>query len=347
MEVLNNQQLTGNCMKKVLILIFVSILLSPLALHAESHVLKAASDFPVLDANSTPFYIDRKGGLDILAIDAGQTAYRNNFARAETTFSGAEGDYDLTLTTLGEIDGECIYQILVNGELLATFTNAPTDTDYVQQTFLIEDITIPTGATIAVEAMAVSNGLIPEHDAFAFARGRWYSLQLDSNETPPEDVDLKLITNNLPASVSQGNEFTFNLIVENLASDTTATGVSVTMDLPLGIEFVSAEECTFNSGKMTCDLPEIGPLESHSTSVTLSAKTDQQTSLLAAVESDQNDSNTDNNERTTDINIEPEEIVTIDNTSMPIIDSAETNSSGGGAFFLFGIAFWLIRIKRI
>lgn len=346
MEASNNQQLTGNCMKKFLVLVLVSILFPPLALRAETHVLRAASDFPILDGTSTPFYVDRKGGLDILAIDAGQTAYRGKFARAETTFSGAEDNYDLTLTTLGEIDGECIYQILVNGELLATFTNAPTDTDYVQQTFLVEDIAIPTGATIAVEAMAVSNGLIPEHDVFAFARGRWYSLKLDSSETLPEDVDLKLTSNNLPASVTLGDEFTFNLIVENLATDTTATGVSIMMDLPLALEFVSAEECTLNSGKMACALPEIGPLESHSTSVTLSAITSQQTSLLIAIESDQNDSNTENNERTADINIEPEEILIIDNASEPDIDSAESDSSGSGAFFLFGIAFWLIRNRR-
>ena len=139
-------------------------------------VLDATSDFPTIDAGQAPYYVD--SARDALAINAGNLNNRDKFARATTGFNGTTGTYDITITSLGETDGECSFRLLVNGSVIGTRQNTRVTTDYGPQYHTFTNVSVPTGATLAVESNAVSNGLIPEGDGFAYARGRWTTLTL-------------------------------------------------------------------------------------------------------------------------------------------------------------------------
>ncbi|MDZ8119126.1 PKD domain-containing protein [Pontiella agarivorans] len=143
---------------------------------AQADVFKATTDFPVLTAGTADFYIDT--GRGALAIDAAAENNRDKFARATTTFSGLENEYEIQLTTLQETDGESIYRVWVGNDLIGTVTNDPTLTDYVRQVHSFPFTTVTAGTELSVEAMAVSNGRIPEGSGFAYARGRWARLEL-------------------------------------------------------------------------------------------------------------------------------------------------------------------------
>lgn len=151
-----------------------------------TYTYAATSDFPDITAGAAPYYVDATRSS--LAIDATVTSDRGLFARASRTFDGAAGRYDVTITALGEIDGECSYRFLVNGAVMGTATNGLTGTDYVPQAHTFYGVTISAGTTVAVESNTHSNGEVPETDGFAWARGRWTQLSLsESSGTPGPD----------------------------------------------------------------------------------------------------------------------------------------------------------------
>jgi hypothetical protein len=121
-----------------------------------------------------PYYKDHARGA--YAIAANIKDHRKGFAIAESTFDGKEGNYILQLDALRELDGECQYRILLNGELIAQFTNATTNIDYLPERHRSDVIKLKPGDLIAVESMAHTNGKIPEGDETAWARGRWQRL---------------------------------------------------------------------------------------------------------------------------------------------------------------------------
>jgi hypothetical protein len=144
-------------------------------------VYEATTDFPNIDAGEVPYYKETRPAL---AIDAANVAYRDKFARAQRTFDGAAGNYDVTITALRELDGECTYQFLVNGSVVGTAQNSTTDTDYAPEDHVFRNITIPAGATIAVESKTDSNGAVLENPAepgvYAWARGRWTQVEFST-----------------------------------------------------------------------------------------------------------------------------------------------------------------------
>ncbi|MEO0796701.1 MAG: DUF5060 domain-containing protein [Verrucomicrobiota bacterium] len=148
-------------------------------------VFDAREDFPSLDSGEVPYYVDNT--YNALAINAGNVNYRDKFARAELTFDGDSDEYDVTITTVVEYDGESIYRLLINGTQVATYTNPRVDEagDLQPNTHTWSGITINNGDTIAIESNTASNGLIPEDDAFAWARGRWRQLELTPTVGPP------------------------------------------------------------------------------------------------------------------------------------------------------------------
>ncbi|MDZ8117706.1 PKD domain-containing protein [Pontiella agarivorans] len=147
----------------------------------ESYVYEAVNDFPVITAGEVNYYKDN--GNNALAINAATVSNRDKFARAETTFSGSTGVYDVTITALQELDGECVYQFLVNGVVKGTATNSPATVDYEEQNHSFRNILVSEGDTIAVQSKTDSNGLVAEGDGFAWARGRWRTLSLAANGT--------------------------------------------------------------------------------------------------------------------------------------------------------------------
>lgn len=136
--------------------------------------LSAINDFNNLNVKGyCPSYKDVN--RNAIAIDA--VKYKDKYAAASTVFNGETGLYDLIFTSLGEIDGESKYRIKVNNHIVGELRNKRTKADYVESLFTIRKVTIKKGDNITVESNSVSNFRIPEGKSFAYARGRWRSLQ--------------------------------------------------------------------------------------------------------------------------------------------------------------------------
>jgi hypothetical protein len=146
---------------------------------AEGLIFKALVDFPNIAAGEVPYYKDNAN--NVLAIDASKVAQRGKFARAERTFTGKAGTYDIIISTLGEVDGEPTFRVLVNGVKVGEYQNPRVTKDYDVFTKTFAKINVPANAVIAVESNTHSNGLIPEGTGFAWARGRWTQIELKEN----------------------------------------------------------------------------------------------------------------------------------------------------------------------
>lgn len=151
-----------------------------------NHLLLPAKNFTVQAVDGfVPFYVDSQRGC--LAVNS--ILYPNQFAAARTYFNGTSGTYDITITTLSEIDGEPSYKLRINGTYIGSpYTQPYTGVDYSPLTHTWPNVSINNGDTIQVESNSVSNGLVPEGDAFAFARGRWTQLELTHITTVHNDL---------------------------------------------------------------------------------------------------------------------------------------------------------------
>lgn len=143
--------------------------------------LDATEDFSQINAGDVPYYIDKRN--DALGIDARRLEYRGLFAKAVTRFDGKTAVYDITITPMTEEDGEPLYRLLVNGDIVGTYRstyigeNHEQDLKAEQHTW--HSIALTQGDSIAIESAAHTNGEIPENDGTAWARGRWQSLTLN------------------------------------------------------------------------------------------------------------------------------------------------------------------------
>lgn len=139
--------------------------------------LNAIEDFTNTDIDGfSPAYVDDTRGA--LAIDA--AIYQDEYAAASSTFEGVTGQYNFTLNTMSELDGESSYKIMINGvQVGTTFQNPSTSIDYSPASVTFNRIDIENGDEIRIEFSSHTNGLIPEGNGTAFSRGRWTSLQLE------------------------------------------------------------------------------------------------------------------------------------------------------------------------
>lgn len=145
-----------------------------------SITLNGINDFNNLAVSGfAPAYEDGARG----AIAVNSVQHGDAWAAARTTFTGVTGTYDITLTTLTEIDGESNYRMLVNGNLVGTFQNPVSATDYAPATKKWTSIMVNNGDQIQVEFQAHTNGTIPEGDGTAYARGRWTDLAFTCSGT--------------------------------------------------------------------------------------------------------------------------------------------------------------------
>ncbi len=287
-----------------------------LTAHAQSYTFEAITDFPDINASPIPYYRDTGGSRNVLAINAEVEAYRDAFATATVTFAGESGTYNLTLNTLGELDGDCEYRVSINNTIIDTVTNPSVTVDYtpVQHTF--NNVTINTGDVIAVSSNAVSNGQIPEGEAFAFARGRWGSLELNAVEgtTEPQTLtDLSVtvtsdLTSDNPqndnsAATEVGSSTTATLTVTNASTDTVATGVILTVELSEALTVETTDSCTLDDSTLTCDIEELSPGASVSRVIDVSFDEEGTANITASVQSDQIDTNNENDSNTVSFNV--------------------------------------------
>lgn len=281
-------------------------------LNAETITLQALSDFPSTDSGEVPYYTEDARGT--LAINAAVEEYRDKFARATATYNGDGGVYDLTLNTLGELDGDCEYRVLVNGVVVGTVTNDPVTTDYTEQFHTFPDITVPAGATLSIESNALSNGLIPEGDAYAFARGRWRSLTLQNDSPEITPVDLQVTASVSDNGLQVGDSFDIRIDVANNSATDAATQPVVTVVVPAGINVAPSSQCTVSGSELSCVLPEIAAQQTQSINLSGSASAEGQATLQASVSADQTDNIASNNATSTTLDISAAAItpVTVD-----------------------------------
>jgi hypothetical protein len=87
----------------------------------------------------------------------------------------------MVFTSRLETDGEPTYKVLVNNREVLVFTNPITFNldilEYEPYTLILKDVTLKQGDTIRVESLPHSNDLVPEDDAFGFARARWNNIE--------------------------------------------------------------------------------------------------------------------------------------------------------------------------
>ncbi|PQJ72626.1 hypothetical protein [Polaribacter butkevichii] len=142
----------------------------------EKYTYLAIKDFANINAGEVHYYKDKV--RKALAIKASVVVDRDKFAKAETIFTGKDGAYNITLNTLAEFDGECTYHVFVNKYLVGTYQNSAVnkDNDYKKEQVIFKNIKINQGDAIAVSSNTHTNGLIPEGNGTAWARGRWESL---------------------------------------------------------------------------------------------------------------------------------------------------------------------------
>lgn len=143
----------------------------------------ATNDFTNISAGAVNYYKDNSNNA--LAINAGNVAARDQFAKAELTFPGDSGAYDVKITTLTEEDGECTYRLLINGVEKGSYQNPRVTAagDSQPNVHIWSNVLIQKGDTLAIESNTNTNGLIPENGGTAWARGRWRQLDLSVNTT--------------------------------------------------------------------------------------------------------------------------------------------------------------------
>ncbi len=165
----------------------------------------ARADFTNINAGDVTYYKDNT--FNALAIDTSIAANRDKYARAERTFTGTTGIYNVTIVTLTEEDGESTYKLRINGEIVGTFQNprVGNSKDLKPYFHTWSNISIPANATIAVESNTHTNGLIPEGTGTAWSRGRWRQIQLSSATTAKPTVSW---TKSSQASVNENGTLT-------------------------------------------------------------------------------------------------------------------------------------------
>lgn len=116
----------------------------------------------------------------------------SEWATSKITFDGETGVYPIKFTSILETDGECSYKVFVDGKLIIEFQNPRilgTDKkEYSPYTVGVKKIAIAKGAIIQVDFTSHSNGLVPEKDSFAWARGRWKSISIGKCEAVAVDA---------------------------------------------------------------------------------------------------------------------------------------------------------------
>lgn len=344
---------------------------------ADTYTYQAISDFEDITAGEVPYYIDTVAGRNVLAIDAAIVDYREKFARATTMFTGDSGTFDITITALGEIDGEGEFRFLVNGEVVGSAVNERVDVDWGEQLHVFQNIEIVSGDEISVESDARSNDLIPENDEYAFARGRWRELELvadDAATANPVTTNLAVSVASQPEQAELGDLVATVVSVANIGVNN-ATNPRVFVSPGAGLQFVSGDGCSIETsdGVISCTLEEVAAASVAVSGLAFIATATGNTSITVEVTADQTDTDPSDNEAVATV-----DIVTGDNletlastaasslsaVAMPATDSeteqasdtlqsAEASGSSGGsgrpsmALFLLLLFSLLPRFGRL
>jgi hypothetical protein len=104
----------------------------------------------------------------------------DQWGAAEAVFGGEDGVYSMVFTSRLETDGEPTYKVLVNNREVLLFTNPRTFNlgipEHEPYTLIVKNIPMQKNDLVRVEFLPHSNGLVPEDDAFGYARARWKNI---------------------------------------------------------------------------------------------------------------------------------------------------------------------------
>ncbi|MEL7119061.1 MAG: hypothetical protein AAFO07_06460, partial [Bacteroidota bacterium] len=167
-------------MKKYLIILIYSLLSN--VVFTQNYYWPVQDFTPIKSPELAPSYYHR--AYKALAINS--VKYPDQTAAVQKVFEGKTGIYDLGLYTLTETDGECKYEILVNGQPIGQFTNPRTTIDYWPYKHQLSNIFLNQKDTISIHFTNASNGRVPEGNGFAYARGRWTGLEIYAAK--PEEI---------------------------------------------------------------------------------------------------------------------------------------------------------------
>ncbi len=331
-----NPAVTARAVLKSLLLLTLS--LSASTSLAQTIELQAITDFPVIDSGEVPYYKDIAGERNVLAINAADENYREKFARADHVFSGASGVYTVTIRALGEIDGDCEYRLLVNGVLIGSMANPSVEEDYTVVDHAFEGVAIATNDVISVESNALSNGLIPEGDGFAFARGRWRTLILDQQSELTTDnannVDLSLTVSADSTNTTLGVPVEISLVVNNAANMAVASNAAIETTLPDSLSFFSSEAClqdNQNAQLISCALPELAAGQSQNVSLSVITTVAGDSEVTFTLNADQADNNLEDNSTTMTLTAAEADISTTSGSSTGSVSTGtETNTTETG-----------------
>lgn len=192
--------------------------------------LNGIADFTNLNVSGfVPSYKDNDRG----AIAVNSVTHGESWSAANMTYQGTSGMFDLTLTTLTEIDGESNYRVKVNGSPVGAYQNPESNTDYAPSNKTWSSVQVNSGDVIQVEFQAHTNGKIAEGSGTAYARGRWTQIQLtcsNNNLNQAPSVAFKDINVSQGLTVNEGYSLSIEALAMDPDGDSTITKVELYID---------------------------------------------------------------------------------------------------------------------
>lgn len=161
-------------MRYLLLFSLTFFFISNAILNAQQYYWSAAQ----FKRNEIPGFAPSYLHKDRKALAINSVKYPDQTAAVEKVFTGQPGIYSLQLHTLLETDGECPYEIFLNGKSIGQMTNPPTLIDYWPAVHTLKNISLKDQDVIRITFSNTSNGKVPEGDGFAYARGRWTGIAL-------------------------------------------------------------------------------------------------------------------------------------------------------------------------
>ena len=162
--------------------------------------MEATRDFPILtregQASNRKPYAPFHAEEDINALAGDDLNFTFHMAAAEGVFTGNAGKYTISLNTLTERDGECVYNVYVNDEPVGLFQqNPPTNEFHAPATLHWTGVEIPENAKIRVESNNWSNLIRHELNFFEYARGRWTSVDFIPERSVEKKSEIGIFEN--------------------------------------------------------------------------------------------------------------------------------------------------------
>jgi hypothetical protein len=141
----------------------------------------------------TPYHVEKEWN----ALAGDDLNFPFHMASAVGVFPAKAGIYTVSLHTLTERDGECVYNVYVNDKPVGSAKKNPPTNEFCAPALLQwTAVEIPANAKIRVESNSYSNLKRHEASFFEYARGRWTAIDFKSEQnakmlpSEPQDIGI-------------------------------------------------------------------------------------------------------------------------------------------------------------